>query len=136
MGARSEIVGSARYSPWGSPFQSCVPEALDPLFRAIFAEHWEHLRDLSAALDAHLDELAAERLTKNAAERGSPAEYFNVPRALGSSRITVGGSENLLGGQMDGVGELLGCAISAMQELTSSLKAHTTYIGLATSASE
>ena len=71
-----------------------VPEALDPLFRALFAEHWEHLRELSAALDAHLDEQAAAQRTDVQPVPGEAADSeLHVPRALGSSAITVGGHE-------------------------------------------
>ena len=66
-----------------------VPEALDPLFGAIFSEHWAHLRELSAALDAHLDELAAHNAP--ASSKGAVHEALRVPRALGSAEITVGG---------------------------------------------
>ncbi len=62
-----------------------VPETLDPLFRAIFAEHWAHITDLSRALDAHLDAAAAAAATDK--------PQLPVPRALGSADFVVGGAK-------------------------------------------
>ena len=69
-----------RYLP-----SDAVPEALDPIFRAIFAEQWVHLIELWAALDAHLDEAARETVG------GGVEEDVRAPRALGAVPFQVGG---------------------------------------------
>jgi len=57
-----------------------VPEALDPLFRTIFDEHWPFLERLCADLDAHVEQTSA----------GGGASP--VPRALGKAPFSVRGA--------------------------------------------
>ena len=59
-----------------------VPETLDPLFKAIFAEHWKHSIELSETLDSYLD---------SEPQPSAPEGKVPVPRALGSVDFAVGG---------------------------------------------
>lgn len=54
-----------------------VPATLDPIFRTLFAEQWPYLEALVAAIDAYCAE---------------HPEAARVPRALGDTAFTIGGS--------------------------------------------
>ena len=70
----------------------CVPETLDSIFRdLVFAESWPFYAELSAALDAHLDEASGGSGGGGGGTADVP-EAVRVPRALGYAPFTVGGT--------------------------------------------